>query len=82
MKNSDMIPLGSLTKAFTAAAMAQQVEKGKLHWNDTIVEVAGEIIKRDTGFELTELFDEEHIKKVTLYSLIFMHSGIFDYDDE
>ena len=67
MKSTDLIPLGSLTKAFTAAGLAQQVEKGKMGWNDTVMQWADEIIKNDVGQSLNELFDKRYIKEVTLY---------------
>lgn len=77
-----MIPLGSLTKAFTAAALAQRVEEGKMGWNDTLVEWANDIIKHEVGRNLTELFDPAYINDVTLYQLAFMRSGLNDYDDD
>jgi len=76
-----MIPLGSLTKAFTAAALAQRVEEGKMSWNDTLVGWANDIIKNDVGLNLTELFDPTYINDVTLYQLVSMRSGLDDYDD-
>ena len=53
-----------------------------MHWNDTLVYWAGEIIASDVGRELEQLFDAEYINEVTLYQLMFMRSGIDDYDDQ
>ena len=36
LTNTDAIGLGSMTKAFTVAGIAQQIDKGVLHWNDTV----------------------------------------------
>ncbi|GGY79777.1 serine hydrolase [Cellvibrio zantedeschiae] len=33
---SDLLPLGSNSKAFTASLIARFVEQGKLHWNDKV----------------------------------------------
>jgi CubicO group peptidase (beta-lactamase class C family) len=65
----------------TAAALAQRVQEGRMGWNDTVVGWANDIIKRDVGYNLTELFDPAHINDVTLYQLAFMWSGLNDYDD-
>ena len=51
-------------------------------WNDTIASHINDIIKSETGKELSELFDEKYINNVTIYQLVFMSSGIMDYDDE
>lgn len=40
------------------------------------------IIKRDTGKSLEELFDKRYIHEVTIYQLVFMTSGIKDYNNK
>lgn len=76
------MPLGSLTKAFTIAGVVQHIEKGNLNWNDTVEQYISKIIKSDTGKSLEELFDKRYIHEVTIYQLVFMTSGIKDYDDK
>jgi CubicO group peptidase (beta-lactamase class C family) len=40
MKTDDIVPLGSMTKAYTTMAIMRLVEAGKMGLNDTIVEHA------------------------------------------
>ena len=51
-------------------------------WNDTVTWWANDLIKEDVGLNLTQLFDHRYINDVTLYQLMFMWSGLDDYDDE
>lgn len=51
-------------------------------WNDTIASHINDMIKSETGKDLTKLFDARYINNVTIYQLIFMSSGINDYDDD
>lgn len=56
--------IGSITKQFTAAAILQLQEQGKLSVNDTL----------DKYFK-----DFENGKKITIQNLLRMRSGLYDY---
>jgi len=43
IKVDDIVPLGSLTKSFTAAGIVQSIQSGKMGWNDTISSHINEI---------------------------------------
>ena len=62
-----LFDIASCTKVFTAVAILQLQEKGKLDINDTI----------DKYFP-----DYEQGKKITIYNLLHMNSGIPDYLNE
>ena len=60
VKDTDLIPLGSLTKPYTASGIVQQIEAGRIGWNTTIAPVIKEIIKNDSGgHELSHWFGDE-----------------------
>ena len=48
IKDTDLIPLGSLTKAYTIAGVVQQIEAGRIGWNTTIAPLVKDIIYSDT----------------------------------
>ena len=82
MKTDDIVPLGSMTKAYTTMAIMRLVEAGKMGLNDTIVEHADEILMRVNGTSMLELFKgDKRILEVTIYQLLHMRSGLGDYDD-
>lgn len=82
IKVDDIVPLGSLTKSFTAAGIVQSIQSGKMGWNDTISSHINEIIKNESrGKGLLDFFGD-FISEVTIYQLVFMTSGLDDYDDE
>ncbi len=59
--------LGSMSKAFTAVAILQLVEKGKLNLDDS----------------LDKFFPEyQKGKEITVYDLLHMRSGLYDYLNE
>lgn len=59
--------LGSMNKMFTAVAIAQLAEQGKLSFNDSI------------GKHLTDYPNPEAARKVTIHHLLTHTSGIGDY---
>jgi D-alanyl-D-alanine carboxypeptidase len=58
--------IGSMTKQFTAAAILQLQEAGKLHIDDPVS---------------TYLPDAPHAREITLRQLLTQRSGLFDYTD-
>jgi D-alanyl-D-alanine carboxypeptidase len=60
--------IGSLTKTFTATAVLQQVEAGKLSLDDTVADVLPDLAK-----------DHPKVGGITVAQLLGMRSGIPDY---
>jgi D-alanyl-D-alanine carboxypeptidase len=58
--------IGSLGKMFTAVAIAQLVEAGKLSWDTTVAQAVPEYPDRDTA------------KKITVWQLLHQTSGLGD----
>lgn len=82
MTTENLVPLGSLTKAYTAMAVLRLIEAGKMGFNDTIVEHVDEILMRSNGTTMLELFKgDKRILEVTIYQLLHMRAGLGDYDD-
>jgi CubicO group peptidase (beta-lactamase class C family) len=82
MTTEDLVPLGSLTKAYTTMAVMRLIDAGKMGFNDTIVEHADAILMRSNGTTLLELFKgDKRILEVTIYQLLHMRAGLGDYDD-
>ncbi|MEW9570416.1 serine hydrolase domain-containing protein [Rhodanobacter sp. Si-c] len=59
--------VGSVGKMFTAVAIAQLVEAGKLSWNDTLAKLVPEYPDRATA------------KKITVWELLHHTSGLGDF---
>ena len=59
--------IGSVGKIFTAVAIAQLVEDGKLSWNDTLAKL------------VPEYPDQATAKKVTVWQLLHHTSGLGDF---
>lgn len=59
--------IGSMDKMFTAVAIAQLVEAGKLSWNDTLAKL------------VPEYPDQTTAKKITVWELLHHTSGLGDF---
>lgn len=59
--------IGSMDKMFTAVAIAQLVETGKLSWNSTLAQLVPEYPDRETA------------KKITVWQLLHHTSGLGDF---
>lgn len=59
--------IGSMNKMFTAVAIAQLVEAGKLSWNDTL------------ALRVPEYPDQAAAKKITIWQLVRHMSGLGDF---
>jgi len=59
--------IGSIDKMFTAVAIAQLVEAGKLSWDDTLAQ------------RIPEYPDHEAAKKITLWQLLHHTAGLGDF---
>ena len=59
--------IGSMDKMFTAVAIAQLVEAGKLSWNDTL------------ALRVPEYPDQATAKKITVWQLLHHTSGLGDF---
>lgn len=61
-----IFPIGSNTKAFTAAALAILVDQGKLHWDDLVVD-------KLPGFRMYDAYASQHM---TITDLLVHRSGL------
>ncbi|MET4569922.1 serine hydrolase [Rhodanobacter soli] len=61
-----VFPIGSNTKAFTAAALAILVDQGKLHWDDLVVD-------KLPGFRMYDAYTSQHM---TITDLLVHRSGL------
>lgn len=64
---NDQFRIGSITKTFTATAILQLIDQGKLNKSDTLSKWSP---------------DFPNAEKITIYDLLSMRSGIFDSADE
>lgn len=77
----DMYVWGSTTKMFTAAAILQLVDAGKVSLTDTIAKHIDSILIHLCGKTLSHHFGES-IQSVQIQHLLHMTSGLADYDGE
>jgi len=59
IKDTDLIPLGSMTKPYTVSGIVQFIEAGRIGWNSTVAPIVQDIIKNDSGHELSHWFEDE-----------------------
>ena len=79
---TSLIPLGSITKSWTAVSVMQLVEKGVIGLDDPAHIHADPFLKRENGTTLLDLWaGDETIHNVTVHMLLHMTSGINDYDN-
>ena len=75
----DVYVYGSITKMFTAAAILQLIDAGKLAYADLVTSRVNAFLEAVNGTKLETLLGEG-IRKVTIAELLHMTSGIGDYD--
>jgi CubicO group peptidase (beta-lactamase class C family) len=79
-KADDIIPAGSITKSYTAAAVIQLIEKGIVGMDDPVPPHIDPFLNRTNSTTMEKLWGA-NISKVTVRMLLNMRSGIQDYDD-
>jgi len=82
MAPNTMIPVGSATKAYTAATIVQLVDRGALQLDDPMHQYVDPVLRRLNATDLLTLWKgDATIQDVTVRHLLHMSSGIHDYDD-
>eukprot|EP00929_Paragymnodinium_shiwhaense_P050971 TRINITY_DN2565_c0_g2_i1.p1 TRINITY_DN2565_c0_g2~~TRINITY_DN2565_c0_g2_i1.p1 ORF type:complete len:554 (-),score=76.76 TRINITY_DN2565_c0_g2_i1:328-1938(-) len=82
IRTDDKVPVGSVTKAWTAVAIVRMVEAGKIGYNDTVASLIDPFLMRTNSTTLFKLWADERINHITVYQLLHMSSGLADYDDD
>ena len=83
MTTSSLIPLGSVTKAYTVMGIMRLIEQGAIGFNDSISIHVDEILMKSNGTTLSQIWkDDKTLENVTIYNLMHMQAGLNDYDDE
>ncbi len=80
LQPSTLIPLGSVTKPWTAARIMQAVEAGRLGLDDAAHEWVDPVLRRMWNSSLEALWGKNSTI-VTIRDLLGMTSGFADYDD-
>jgi CubicO group peptidase (beta-lactamase class C family) len=75
------VPLGSVTKPWTAVRVLQEVEKGTLALNDPVNTRVDKVLRRLYNSTLAKLFGAESVK-ITIVDLLGHSTGFGDYDDQ
>mmetsp|Transcript_13367 Transcript_13367/g.42286 ORF Transcript_13367/g.42286 Transcript_13367/m.42286 type:complete len:553 (-) Transcript_13367:231-1889(-) len=79
---TDLFPLGSITKTYTAAAIVRLAETGAIALDMPVSPLVNGILQRDNGTTLERLWGESSgISEVTVNDLLQMRAGLNDYDD-
>ena len=78
-----VVPIGSVTKSYTAAAIMQLVERGMVNLNDTVSDIVNAALVKNHGTTLEKLWVGEGsmISNVTIYQCLHMSAGLNDYND-
>jgi len=79
-----LIPVGSVTKGFTAVGTMRLVEQGKLSLDSKTSDILDPWLKEHYGITFTDhfaKFEQKQIREITLRDLLAMTSGLGDYDD-
>jgi CubicO group peptidase (beta-lactamase class C family) len=83
MHPDTMIPVGSATKAYTAATIIKLVDEGTIDLDLPASYYVDPVLTRLNGTTLLKLWKgDKTISTVTVRHLLHMSSGIHDYDDE
>jgi CubicO group peptidase (beta-lactamase class C family) len=81
MQPDTMVPAGSTTKAFTAIAIMQAVEAGKLHLDDIAMHHIDPVLTKLNGTTFAKLWNNHPwVEKITIRNLMQHTSGILEYD--
>jgi D-alanyl-D-alanine carboxypeptidase len=77
------IPMGSVTKSWTAAAIMQLMEEGRFDIDLPIVQYVDPVMQRMNGTTMTKLWGGSPLlANVTARHVMGMRSGLNEYDDE
>ena len=70
---NDLIPLGSVTKAYTVMGIMRLIENGTMGFNDTIASHVDEILSRSNETTMSDLWNNDTLlNEVTIYRLMHM----------
>ena len=68
MTPESLVPVGSLTKAFTGVGVLRLIEEGKVGWNDTIDMHVNDFLKKANGSTIQDVWlGDPMINTVTIY---------------
>jgi CubicO group peptidase (beta-lactamase class C family) len=80
MPSDALVPSGSVTKAWTAVAILQMVEQGKIELSTLAHTVIDPVLQRSWHTTLFELWDRQpNVNRITFQMLLGHTSGIQDY---
>ena len=78
-----MIPVGSATKAYTAATIIKLVDEGHIDLDTPVYKYVDAVLTRLNGTTLLQLWKGDRtVQTVTVRQLLHMSSGLNDYNDE
>lgn len=75
---TDIVPAGSLTKTFTAAAVMRLVDAGELDLDEAVAPLANVLLEREANTTLEQLYPPA-ISNVSFRDLLSMRAGLSDY---
>jgi CubicO group peptidase (beta-lactamase class C family) len=75
-----MVPAGSTTKPFTAIAIMQAIETGKLRLDDIASDYIDPVLMKLNGTTMSKLWNHPWVEKITIRNLMQHTSGIGEYD--
>ena len=75
-----LVPLGSVTKSWTAVMVMQAAESGKLSLDDPVSQWTNPVMSRLWNVTMSQLWGAE-VEQVRVRDLLGMTSGFHDYDD-
>jgi D-alanyl-D-alanine carboxypeptidase len=78
---TDLTPLGSVTKPYTAVRLMQLVEQGVVGLDDPMHKWVDPALQRWNKTTVLKLFGSPLIMNVTIRHLVKMRSGIQEYND-
>lgn len=82
MTPETVIPVGSATKTWTAAAVLQLVEQGRVKFDDPLHLHVDPILLREHNTTLLKLWGNPTINKITVRETLGHRSGIEDFDND
>jgi len=82
MTPDTIIPVGSATKTWTAAAVLQLVEQGRVKFDDPLHVHVDPILLREHNTTLGKLWGNPAINKITVRETLGHRAGIEDFDND
>jgi len=79
---SMLIPVGSATKTWTAAAVLQLADQGKVRLDDPLRRYVDPILLREHNTSLAELWKNPVIEEITVRQVLGHQSGVEDFDSD